>query len=53
MLFYAFEKKSRSIARRVQHIGFTDDNDKALERKMQTVSVERKSTRLKGEATPF
>jgi hypothetical protein len=39
LLFDAFEKKSGSPARRVQHVGFADDGDKALGGKMQTLSV--------------
>ena len=39
LLFNAFEKKSASPAWRVQHVGFVDDGDKALEGNMQTLSV--------------
>jgi hypothetical protein len=39
LLFNAFEKKSGSLARLVQHVGFVDDDDKALEERLQTLSV--------------
>jgi hypothetical protein len=38
LLFDAFEK-SGSLARRVQHGGFADDDEEALEGKLQTLSV--------------
>jgi hypothetical protein len=39
LLLDAFEKKSESLARRVQHVGFADDDEEALERKLQTLSM--------------
>lgn len=36
--FDAFEK-SGSLAKPVRHVGFGDDNDEALEGKLQTLSV--------------